>query len=180
MLGPVIRYLGLLPILFNIFVTRAGAAEFLDGSTHQFHLDPEDATTVKVFIHLSDVDPDCGPFHALPADLSARTLEATGYGRGRLADEAVAAVVGPGAAVPSLGPAGFATWCDTTRCLHFGGRPRAGGKPPRDMLLLHYLSPTSNWYPLPGEAAEPPNRMSRLQPKAGDDAWNAFIGAQLL
>ena len=30
-------------------------------------------------MHLTDVDEDCGPLHALPADLTAKVLDAVDY-----------------------------------------------------------------------------------------------------
>ena len=66
-LAPVVRYLGMMPILFNMFVTRAHTNELLPDTAHRFHLDPEDTRSFKVFVHLTDVDEDFGPFHALPA-----------------------------------------------------------------------------------------------------------------
>jgi hypothetical protein len=43
--------------------------------------------------------------------------------------------VGWDSVVQVTGPPGAVALADTTRCLHFGGRPRAEGKPVRDMLV---------------------------------------------
>jgi hypothetical protein len=78
-LVPMVRYFGMLPTLFNVFVSRAHSAEFLPNSSHMFHIDPEDVITHKAFIHLTDVDDDCGPLHMVPADVSRKVLEAVDF-----------------------------------------------------------------------------------------------------
>lgn len=172
-LGPVVRYLGMMPILFNMFVTRAHTTELLPNTAHRFHIDPEDIRSFKVFVHLTDVDDDCGPFHALPADLSTEVLDAVDYrGVSFLDDERVAGLVGWDAVVKVTGPPGTVALADTTRCLHFGGRPRAAGKPVRDMLVFQYLLPTSVL--LSGEK-KPRNFFPQLE-ATGDDEWDALVG----
>ncbi|HVM55340.1 MAG TPA: hypothetical protein VM262_19300 [Acidimicrobiales bacterium] len=176
LLAPVVRYFGMMPILFNAFVTRAHQEELKENSPHRFHLDPEDTISFKLFVHLTDVDEDCGPFHALPADRTQTVLDAVDYrGVTMLDDAAVADLVGWDAVVAVTGPAGTVALADTTRCLHFGGRPRAAGKPVREMVVIQYLLPTS--VILVGEHADSPRRfMSQLEP-TGDDAWDALLGA---
>jgi hypothetical protein len=174
-LAPIVRYLGMMPILFNMFVTRAATTELQVTSAHLFHLDPEDVISFKVFVHLTDVDDDCGPFHALPADLSRPILAERDYrGVDRLTDEEIDRLVGWDKVVKVTGPAGTVAFADTTRCLHFGGRPRAAGKPLRDMLVYQYLLPTSLLFPIDGDGKQP-----RFFPQivAGDDRnWNALFG----
>ena len=177
-LAPVIRYFDALPVLFNMFVTRAHTTEFITNSPHMFHLDPEDSVSFKVFIHLTDVDEDCGPFHALPADKSATVLEAVDYrGIARLPDDQVADLVGWDSVVRFCGPAGTVAFADTTRCLHFGGRPRKPGKPIRDMLVYQYLLPTSVLFPIDGDT-KGFKFFPQLEAR-GDDHWDALIGATL-
>jgi hypothetical protein len=176
-LAPIVRYCGMLPVLFNMFVTRAHTTEFLPNSAHMFHLDPEDVISFKVFIHLTDVDDDSGPFHALPADLTQNVLGVIDYrGIGRITDEQVDALVGFDNVVKFLGPAGTIALADTTRCLHFGGRPRKEGKPVRDMLVYQYLLPTSFLFPIDGDSKHP-RFFPQLEP-TGDDFWDALIGAR--
>jgi hypothetical protein len=178
-LCPTIRYLGMMPILHNAFLTRANATEVLTTTSHMFHADPEDSTQIKAFVHISDVDAGSGPFHALPAKLSAQVIDTLGYSHGRIMDEKVDEIVGPGRAIPSIGPAGTVTLCDTTRCLHFGGRPPEPGKPIRDLLVIRYHLPTSVLYPQYEGDGETP-RPLKLDPRPGDEAWNAFIGETLI
>ena len=176
-LGPVVRYCGMVPILFNAFVTRAFRTELLRTSAHHFHLDPEDVRSFKVFVHLTDVDEGSGPFHALPADLSAKVLDAVDYrGIDFLEDEQVADLVGWDQVVQVLGPAGTVAFADTTRCLHFGGRPRAAGQPVREMLVFQYLLPTSVLFT--GEKAHGPRDFLHHLEPTGDEVWDTLIGAQ--
>lgn len=177
-LAPVVRYFGVLPVLFNMFVTRAHNTELLPNTAHMFHLDPEDSISFKVLIHLTDVDEDCGPFHALPAEISERILRQVDYrGIARLTDDEIREMAGWDEVVRVTGPAGTAAFADTTRCLHFGGRPRKPGKPVRDMLVYQYLLPTSVLFPVDGDS-----KGFRFFPQLearGDDHWDALIGATL-
>ena len=178
LLAPIVRYLGMLPVLVNIFVTRALATELRPDTPHRFHLDPEDVTSFKVFIHLTDVDEDCGPMHVLPADATQTVLRTVGYRDiDKVADEKVDELVGWDAVVKSLGPPGTVALADTTRCLHCGGRPRAPGKPVRYVLVFQYLLPTSPLFPVDGDDADPAH-LPNLEP-TGDDHWDALIGAKL-
>jgi hypothetical protein len=178
-LGPVIAYFGMLPILFHVFMTRATASEMLAGTSHLFHLDPEDVVSLKVFLHLTPVEDGGGPFTALPADLSDRVVDQLGYRIGRVADSEVERIVGPGRTLTSIGPAGVAAFCDTTRCLHYGGRPRGEGEPIRELLVGHYVLPTCFLLPRFQGDGERPRMLPHLRPRAGEEEWNALIGAEL-
>lgn len=177
LLAPIVRYFGMLPVFFNMFVTRAHTPALLENSSHRFHLDPEDVITQKVFVHLTDVDEDCGPLHVLPADATRRVLDAVDYREiARLPDHQVDALVGWDRVVRCCGAAGTTVIADTSRCLHFGGRPRAAGKPVRQTLVFQYLLPTSYLFPIDGDW-EHPRHLPNLEP-AGDDEWDALIGAR--
>lgn len=179
LLAPVVRYFGVMPILFNVFVTRAHQEELVEHSPHQFHVDPEDTISFKLFVHLTDVDADCGPFHALPADLSRKVFDDVDYrGVASVTDESVDELVGYDNVFRLLGPAGTVGLADTTRCLHFGGRPRAAGKPLREMLVYHYLLPTSLVFS--GDDGVSPRRFLPQIEAAGDVTWDALIGATLV
>lgn len=179
LLAPIVRYLGMLPVLLNIFVTRAFATELRPDTPHRFHLDPEDVISFKVFVHLTDVDEDCGPMYVLPADATQTVLEAVGYRDiDKVSDEEVDRLVGWSSVVTSVGPPGTVGLGDTTRCLHCGGRPRAPGKPIRYVLVFHYLLPTSPLFPVHGDD-ELPRLMPNLEP-TGEDHWDALIGATLV
>jgi hypothetical protein len=178
LLAPVVRYCGMIPILFNVFVTRAHQTEVVAHSPHQFHVDPEDTISFKLFVHLTDVDEDCGPFHALPAELSRQVFDAVDYrGVTSIEDERVDELVGFDKVFRLLGPAGTVGLADTTRCLHFGARPRVEGKPLREMIVYHYLLPTSIAFGPNG--VDPRKFLAQLAPTA-DATWDALIGATLV
>lgn len=178
LLAPIVRYFGMMPILFNVFVTRAHQPELIPNSPHLFHLDPEDTISFKLLVHLTDVDEECGPFHALPADLTQDVLEAVDYrGIQNLDDAQVDELVGLDNVVRALGPAGTVALADTTRCLHFGARPRAEGKPLREMVVYHYLIPTSIAFVDDPRVAR--RFLKQLEPR-GDPTWDALLGATLV
>ena len=72
-----------------------------------------------------------------------------------LTDERIEALVGLGFGGEADGAAGTVGSSDTTRCLHFGGRPRKAGKPVRDQLVFQYLLPTSLLFPIDGDMKHP-------------------------
>jgi hypothetical protein len=176
-LAPLVQYFGMLPVLFNAFVTRAHNTELLPDSAHRFHLDPEDVISLKVFVHLTDVDEHSGPLHLLRADATQTMLGATDYrGVARIDDTQVTDTVGWDAVTSCRGPAGTVVIADTCRCLHFGGRPRAADQPARLMLVFQYLLPTSFLFPIDGDCLAP-RFLPNLEP-SGDDEWDALIGAR--
>jgi len=175
-LVPITRYCGMLPVLFNMFVTRAYQTELNSNSAHHFHMDPEDTISFKVFVHLTDVDEDSGPFHALPANFTQKVLKAVDYkGINFIPDETVDKVAGLSNVIRFTGPKGSVALADTTRCMHFGGRPRAAGKPVRDMLVFQYLLPTSLLFPIDGDSKQP-RFIPQLEAR-GNEFWDALIGA---
>lgn len=177
-LAPLVQYFGMLPVLFNAFVTRAHNTELLLDSAHRFHLDPEDVISLKVFVHLTDVDEDSGPLHVLRADATQTMLNAVDYRAvARIDDAQVAERVGWAAVTRFCGPAGTVVVADTCRCLHFGGRPRAARQPVRLMLVFQYLLPTSFLFPVDGDCQHP-RHLPNLEP-AGDALWDALIGSEL-
>lgn len=171
-LVPIIRYLGMLPILFSIDISRANKREILDYSSHLYHLDPEDVTQIKVFIYINDVDENTGPFTALPANISAEVTRHFDYRRGRLTDEAVYEFIGDGKELSCKGEKGTTIFCDTTKCLHFGGRIV---DKTRYMLTLMYILPTSTWFPLHSDDGNTRILTDRITPK-DDEIDMALFG----
>jgi hypothetical protein len=174
-LCPVIRYFQRLPILFGIGFNRASANEKILNSSHMLHVDPEDTTQLKVFVPLTVVEEDRA-FYALPAPLTDIVVEKLRHTMGRLSDDVVEGIVGPGRLLNGAGPAGMACVCDTNRCLHFGGRP---GRLVRDVLAFTYVLPTSTWFPRFEGDGERRVLLKKLKPRAGDIEWNALIGTEL-
>jgi hypothetical protein len=92
---------------------------------------------------------------------------------GRVQDETVEKLVGAGKTFCGAGPAGHIVFCDTTRCLHFGGRP---GRQVRDTLVFHYALPTSTWFPRSDDDGEPRRNLLPQLRATGDEIWDALIG----
>lgn len=135
LLGPIIRYFGVFPILTGFGITLARNQTFYRKSSQRLHFDPEDRTQMKVFVYLTDVDADSGPFMAAPASKSRHLFEQPDFVLDRKDDDVVEA----GSIQEFHGKAGTAIFCDTCRCLHAGARP--GGRM-RLMLSIEYNLPS--------------------------------------
>ena len=177
LVSPITRYFGMLPILWGFDINRASSDDLIESSSHMYHFDPEDLSQMKVFIHLNDVDAETRPFTALGADVSQQVGETLKYAIGRLTDERVHSVAGRGHETSFLGPAGFAAFCDTTRCLHYGGRP---GRNTRDLIVLYYSMPTTTWLPLAPGDGEPRYLTPKLHPRDDDPFSAALLGRTLI
>jgi len=138
-------YLGTVPVLANVGLLWSPPNDS-EHSSQKFHHDYEDTTQLKLFLHVSDVDPSCGPFTLIPAGPSRRIDKKIGYSGGRIDDATVAAAGGAEAVEVITGPSGSGVFVDTSRCLHFGSR---GNRRERLMLLVHFLRFTapSNYNP---------------------------------
>jgi hypothetical protein len=177
LIRPITEYFGMLPILWGFDINRAASMELLETTSHMYHFDPEDISQIKVFIHLSDVDTQTRPFTALPAPASERVSRELDFAIGRLTDEQVYSVARQGDEIAHLGPIGTAVFCDTNRCLHFGGRP---GPNIRDLIVLYYSMPTSTWLPLfPGDGT-PRYLTGQLEPVKDDLFSAALLGRTLI
>jgi len=152
--GPIVEaaadYLGFLPRLYHIglWLSRP-MGEGAIGS-QLYHLDQPDSGMLSLFINVSDVRPENGPFFFFPANVSNNVRRQTNYERrsfvsgevsgeefGRLSDEVVERHTG---AKPKsmVGPPGTALFCDTSVCMHAGSRCQSGE---RIMLVLRYTPP---------------------------------------
>ena len=86
MLGLAGRYLRTVPISYAIQLWQAAPDESHAGSPC-FHLDGLDTSCVRIYIYLSDVGLENGPFSLLPIDISNRVVKATKYSGGVISDE---------------------------------------------------------------------------------------------
>ena len=149
LLGPVTRYLGMVPYLTRVdlvYSVSRGTDEKIESQL--FHLDHEGLRQVKYFIYVYDVDEAEGPFTFLPADTSFRVVnDVRGWrkrhGRGdvesrRYLDEEIVAVNAAQDIVTVKGPVGAGVAVDTSRCLHLGSRVSPGAF--RLVLYLQYCS----------------------------------------
>ena len=91
-------------------------------SSQQFHLDEEDLTQVKVFMNISDVTPENGPFTLLPSNVSAKIISAARNGKRRYSDEEIYKLAAIDKVISLTGTAGSGAFVDTSKCLHYGSR----------------------------------------------------------
>ena len=135
LLAPIIRYFGMFPIMTGFGVTLAKNSEFHRKSSQRLHFDPEDRAQLKVFLYITDVDADSGPFMAAAAKDCEFLFDRPDFVLDRQEDS----VLPDGALHEYHGPAGTIIFTDTCRCLHGGGRP---GTRERVMLSMEYNMPT--------------------------------------
>jgi hypothetical protein len=170
LLAAAARYLGVPPSLRSVqfFYTPQNESEI---GSQMFHFDHIGERQLKMFVYLTPVSEDTGPFVFAPANLSAKVLERTGEALAeahlrRFSDEEVAAVVDASELVMLTGPAGAGGLVDTTRCLHYGGRARSGE---RHMMIIQYARPGDIVAQAPVPPVYPhPERLSALQRAALD------------
>ena len=95
-LATVSAYLGLVPVLYEFDVWYSMPQPHEPKASQLWHLDHDDESQVKVWIHCSDVGPESGPLTVVRADVSADFAEQIRYdvGRGyRVPDERVRELV---------------------------------------------------------------------------------------
>ena len=107
----------------------------IEAYSNWWHFDARPIDNIKIFVDLSDVDDDCGPFHFIPAKRS-RQLVRMGFKRARnglpLNEEGNKQYI-----VRATGPAGTAVYCNTELCLHRAGVPAKGKT--RDIIQFRFL-----------------------------------------
>jgi hypothetical protein len=145
--GAASAYLGVVPILLNIDIWYAYAPPSKKGPINAslWHLDGDDTTQVKVWIHLNDVVPEAGPLTALDASLSEDFAEHTEYDSSveyRIPDEKINAFIGEDDLTIFDGPRGQIDFCDTSRCFHMGSRAKEGCAV-RRVFFAKYVTPYS-------------------------------------
>lgn len=140
---PIAAYLGVVPIVTDVDIWYSVYNRRVPKSSQLWHMDPEDTTQIKLWLHLSDIGPSSGPLTGLRASDSATLAAAVDYDYGdgyRVPDERVSPLFGPERLVAFEGPAGTADFIDTSRCFHFGSRLIEGGTP-RRALVIQYQTP---------------------------------------
>jgi hypothetical protein len=143
--GPISAYLGVVPILLGIDIWYAYAEPREEGPINAslWHLDGDDTTQVKVWIHLQDVVPEAGPLTALDATRSEEFAEHTEYDSSveyRIPDEKINAFIGEDDLKLFDGPQGTIDYVDTSRCMHMGSRAEPGC-PVRRVFFVKYVTP---------------------------------------
>lgn len=137
-------YHGIAPQLRNISILGTKPVEGVFSSM-QWHLDRMDTGYTGLWINLIETDSQCGPFTFIPADTSRRICDATDQDRRhflgdtRVADGDIAKFGGTPEIRELVGKPGENSYfVDTSRCLHMGGRCRAGM---RAALHIRYSLP---------------------------------------
>ena len=105
-------------------------------SSQMFHLDDEDLTQIKLFINISDVSHDHGPFTLLPNNSSSKILSRYKNGKRRYTDDEVYQYIDQSDQISLTGPAGSGAFVDTSKCLHYGSR---GNCKDRLILMAQFL-----------------------------------------
>jgi len=141
--GPISAYLGVVPVLTDIDVWYSVHQPNAPKRSQLWHMDSDDTTLIKLWVHLSDVDRRSGPLTAFSASDSARLADAVAYNYGdgyRVPDDRVNDVLGVERQVAMVGPRGTLDFIDTCRCFHFGSRVSEDGEP-RRLLMVEYQTP---------------------------------------
>jgi hypothetical protein len=144
------------PIRINMWRNHHVPPEVVESSevfSNYWHTDPHTTDHLKLFVYLSDVDEDHGPFHAVS---TADSLSITnnykrsrdGVPNGRVNDEA-------SEIIKFTGPAGSAALCNTNTNLHRAGIPAEGNH--RDLLQIVFVPSSKpfddDWIERPEEYA---------------------------
>jgi hypothetical protein len=137
-------YFRMVPILRTVDLWYSFHAEKEPSSSQRWHLDSDDVTQVKVWIHCSDVGPASGPLTVIDAATSEELTRVLDYDfreGHRVDDDRIDELAGA-AITPLEGPAGTVHLVDTSRCFHMGSRVARGGIP-RRIFVAQYLTPYS-------------------------------------
>ena len=123
---------------------------FSEGQGSQnFHFDHEDTRQIKCFIFIEDVTENDGPFCFLDAQASRimyKNIKQKAVGENfnkKFTDTQIEKLVPhyQDQCVKATGPSKTLAYVDTSRCLHYGSRPRSSFARARHLIMLHYLSP---------------------------------------
>jgi hypothetical protein len=173
--GPVSAYLGVVPVLTEVDVWYSVHQSKAPKRSQLWHMDSDDTTLIKLWVHLSDVDARSGPLTAFGANDSARLADALAYNYRdgyRVPDDRVSPVFGAERQVAFVGPPGTVDFIDTCRCFHFGSRVGADGEP-RRLLMVEYQTP----YAFEFSNYRKEARYRALAPSASTDLQRLLLGA---
>ena len=173
--GPISAYLGVVPVLTEIDVWYSVHQPNAPKRSQLWHMDSDDTTLIKLWVHLSDLDRRSGPLTAFSASDSARLADAVAYNYGdgyRVSDDRVNAVFGSGRQVSFVGPRATIDFIDTCRCFHFGSRVSEDGEP-RRLLMVEYQTP----YAFEFSNYRKEARYRTLAPAASSELQRLLLGA---
>ncbi len=138
-LSSVIDYFGVVPILSHVELLWSPPNDS-NLKSQKYHYDTEDNRQLKMFVNITEVTEDSGPFTFIDSALSQQVQTATGYvggRRARLEDDPVTRLAGKDEQRTFTGAPGSGIFVDTSRCLHFGSR---GNKKERLVLMIQFLN----------------------------------------
>ena len=173
--GPISAYLGVVPVLTEIDVWYSVHQPNAPKRSQLWHMDSDDTTLIKLWVHLSEVDRRSGPLTAFSASDSARLADAVAYNYGdgyRVPDDRVNDVLGSERQVVMVGPQGTIDFIDTCRCFHFGSRVSEDGAP-RRLLMVEYQTPYAFEFANHRKEA----RYRTLAPAASSELQRLLLGA---
>jgi hypothetical protein len=139
MLRMVAGYLGGAPFLESVELLYSKPIEGAPVQSQLWHRDRTDAAIMKMFVYISDVGEENGPFVFLAKEQSDRIPAHLPH---YVTDERMKKYVALSEAVTVKGEAGTAFLIDTTNCYHLGSRC----KQPR-LAYLAYYSSGFGYYP---------------------------------
>ncbi|MBI3543829.1 MAG: phytanoyl-CoA dioxygenase family protein [Deltaproteobacteria bacterium] len=124
-------YLGVTPQYFAQCLWMDIPTEADPVDTQKWHRDPDDFKCLKVFVQLSEVTPETGPFCYVPVEHSRKLYGQFGKfrrfdHRHRVSDEEMREYVPEKDWVTVTGPVGTVAFVDTASCFHRGLKPRSG------------------------------------------------------
>ena len=135
LLAALAEYYGELPMLDYVTLTYSGPVEGELKFSQLWHRDHDDTRVVKLFVYLTDVADEDGPFTFIPGPQSDRAGFSRRSHRG---DAAIAARIDVAAAVRMIAPRLSAFLVETSRCLHMGSRVAPGHE--RLMYTASFIS----------------------------------------
>lgn len=142
LLKSVTNYLGILPVIENIYIHYSPNAQNLQRSSQEFHLDGQDLRTLQLYVFIEDVGLDSGPLVVVEASKSIEIAKRIGYrkiiSQKRVSDDLIKGQVQSGQITAITGAKGDAYIVDTDRCFHYGSRM---ARLPRKVLVIQYYSP---------------------------------------
>ena len=141
-LATVANYLGVMPVVNRIDVWYSQASpEVADTQMH--HLDWEAKRQVKLFLYVTDVVEETGPFVAMAAKDSETIQKKINYKFGQnIPDEVIDNALADREEMVGIADKGTMIFVDTSRCFHYGSRVQNKATY-RTVILLQYLRPQS-------------------------------------
>jgi hypothetical protein len=142
------------PVRINMWRNHHVPPEVVESSevfSNYWHADPHTTDHVKLFVYLTDVTEDHGPFHVIATDESKRVTRSYKRERDGIPNGYVEDTVDD--VIKFTGPAGSTALCNTQTNLHRAGISAEGNH--RDLLQI-VLAPSTE--PLPDDWIDHPER----------------------